>query len=49
MSTPTRSTSRRLRRGARVVSVIVTLVVIALYVLVLTRGQLPIHLESLVH
>jgi hypothetical protein len=49
MSNPVRSMKQRQSRGARVVSLIVTLLVIALYVLVLTRGHLPIRLTTLIH
>jgi hypothetical protein len=49
MSARTRHAKRRARLGARAVSLIVTLLVIALYVLVLTRGQFPIRLTTLLH
>lgn len=49
MGTPLRPTKQRSRLGIRAVSLVVTLLVIALYVLVLTRGHLPIHLTKLIH
>lgn len=48
MATPVRPpNNRRPSRAVRVVSLIVTVLVIALYILVVTRGHVPSHLPIL--
>ncbi len=48
MATPIHpSKNKRSTRAVRVVSLIVTVLVIALYILVLTRGYVPTHLPIL--
>ncbi len=50
MATPTPpSESKRSTRAAHIGSLVMTVLVVALYILVLTRGHVPTHLPFLTH